>query len=158
MLKFWKRLMFYKGVFFVSMGTYVMSLWLMHFGKVHSIGPINVCNDFEANRYKIDDFRKHAKIVGFIWRHGTQKRYVARHMSHRCRHDCMIHVGISIRNIFKLFRSLYDFQFKCHGSNSGFHVLVTLTFDLSFIIIGSALIGDIAADTRTHIHIHKIPR
>ena len=36
------------------------------FYKVHSIGPINVCTNFEINRYKIDEFRKHAKIVCFI--------------------------------------------------------------------------------------------
>ena len=36
------------------------------FGKVHSIDPINVCTYFEINRYKIDEFRKHEKIVCFI--------------------------------------------------------------------------------------------
>ena len=33
---------------------------------IHSIGPINVCTDFEINRYKIDKFRKHAKIACFL--------------------------------------------------------------------------------------------
>ena len=28
--------------------------------------PINVCTDFEINRFKIDEFRKHAQIVCFI--------------------------------------------------------------------------------------------
>ena len=32
------------------------------FCKVHSIGQINVCINFEINMYKIDEFRKHAKI------------------------------------------------------------------------------------------------
>ena len=32
----------------------------MHFCKVHGIGAINV--NFEINRYKIDEFRKHANI------------------------------------------------------------------------------------------------
>ena len=36
------------------------------FCKVHSIGPINVCANCVINRYKIDEFRKHAKIVCFI--------------------------------------------------------------------------------------------
>ena len=36
------------------------------FCKVHSIGPINVCTNFEINWYKIDEFRKRAKIVCFI--------------------------------------------------------------------------------------------
>ena len=51
----------------------------MLFCKVHSIGPINVCTNFEINQYKIDEFRKHAKIVCFMWRHVTQKRYVVCH-------------------------------------------------------------------------------
>ena len=33
------------------------------FCKEHSIGPINVSTNFEINRYKIDEFRKHAKAV-----------------------------------------------------------------------------------------------
>ena len=40
---------------------------------------INVCTNFEINRYNVDEFRKYAKIVCFIWRHVTQKRYVVRH-------------------------------------------------------------------------------
>ena len=30
---------------------------------VHSIGTINVCIDFEINRYIIDEFRKHANVA-----------------------------------------------------------------------------------------------
>ena len=36
------------------------------FCNVHSIGPINVCRNFEINRYNIDEFRKHENIVCFI--------------------------------------------------------------------------------------------
>ena len=36
------------------------------FCKVHSIGPINVCTNFEINRYKIDEFRKHAKLGNIL--------------------------------------------------------------------------------------------
>ena len=47
---------------------------------LYSIGPINVCTDFEINRYKIDEVRKYAKKnMQFIWHHVTQKRYVMRH-------------------------------------------------------------------------------
>ena len=46
---------------------------------LYSIGPINVCTDFEINRYKIDEVRKYAKIV-FYLSHLTQKRYVMRHV------------------------------------------------------------------------------
>ena len=33
--------------------------------EVHSIGPIDLSTNFEINWYKIDKFRKHAKIVCF---------------------------------------------------------------------------------------------
>ena len=34
--------------------------------KVHSIGPVNECTNFEINRYKIDEFRKHENIACFM--------------------------------------------------------------------------------------------
>ena len=46
---------------------------------IYSIGQINVCTDFEINRFRIDEVRKYATIVYFIWRHVTQKRYIMRH-------------------------------------------------------------------------------
>ena len=33
---------------------------------LYSIGPINVCTDFEINRYKIEEVRKYAKIVFYL--------------------------------------------------------------------------------------------
>ena len=48
------------------------------FCKVHSIGPSNMCINFETNRLRIDDFRKSEKIVYFLWRHVAQKRDVVR--------------------------------------------------------------------------------
>ena len=36
------------------------------FCKVHIIGAINVCTNFEINRYKIDEFRRHAIIVYYL--------------------------------------------------------------------------------------------
>ena len=33
---------------------------------LYSIGPINVCTDFEINRYKIVEVRKYAKIVLYL--------------------------------------------------------------------------------------------
>ena len=45
--------------------------------KVHNIGPINVCTNFDINRYKLDEFRKPAKTC-FILCHVIQKRYVIR--------------------------------------------------------------------------------
>ena len=33
---------------------------------IHTIGPINMCTDFEINRYKLDEVRKYAKIVFYL--------------------------------------------------------------------------------------------
>ena len=49
-----------------------------NFGKVHSIGPIYVCTNFEINRYKIEEFRKHAKIVFYLTSRDA-KTVVVRH-------------------------------------------------------------------------------
>ena len=36
--------------------------------KIHSIGPSNMCINFEKNRLKIDDFRKSEKVVpGYVF-------------------------------------------------------------------------------------------
>ena len=37
----------------------------MHFLQCthYDIGPVNVCSNFEINRYKIDEFRKHTKML-----------------------------------------------------------------------------------------------
>ena len=40
---------------------------------------MKVCTNFEINRYKIYEFRKHANIVCFIGRHVKKKRYLVRH-------------------------------------------------------------------------------
>ena len=45
---------------------------------LYSIGPINVCTDFEINRYKIDEVRKYAKIVFYLTSRDA-KRYAMRH-------------------------------------------------------------------------------
>ena len=36
------------------------------FYMIYSTGQINVCTDFEINRFRIDEVRKYAKIVCFI--------------------------------------------------------------------------------------------
>ena len=99
--------------YLVAMETYVTLFWSMHFCKVHSIGPINVCTNFEINQYKIDEFRKRAKIVFYLtswWLYSSD--------------------GMFISNILLPTRSLYDFRFKSCGSNSGFNVFDDL--DLEF--------------------------
>ena len=64
---------------------------------IHSISAINVCTNFEINRYKFSvyEFRKHAKKSYFIWRHVTQTWYIIHHGAR------ILLIGISIRNILK---------------------------------------------------------
>ena len=79
------------------------------FCKVHSIGPINMCTNFEMNRYKIDTFRKHATIVCLLTsRDAKTVRW-------------MVLIGIFISNILQPTRNLNDFRFKSYGSSSGFN-------------------------------------
>ena len=68
------------------------------------MGLVNVCTNSEINHYKIDEFRKHVKIVCFydvtLRKNGTSSAIAA---------------GI-------LVIGLYDFRFKSYGSYSGFQV------------------------------------
>ena len=52
--------------YLVAMEIRVALLLLMQFFMLYSIGPINVCTDFEINPYKIDEVRKYAKIVFYL--------------------------------------------------------------------------------------------
>ena len=55
--------MLYNGVFGCHGNTcYVIFIGAI-FNMLYSIGPINVCTDFEINRYKIDEVRKYANIA-----------------------------------------------------------------------------------------------
>ena len=103
--------------YLVPMVIRVMLFVLVQFFYIiYSTGQINVCTDFEINRFRIDEVRKYATIVYFIWRHVTQKRYVVRHGDYD--------------TADRYLRSLYDFQFKSYGSNSGFRVFSDLDLDL----------------------------
>ena len=55
--------MLYNGVF----GCHGNTCYVIFIGAIlymfYSICPINVCTDFEINRYKIDEVRTYAKIV-----------------------------------------------------------------------------------------------
>ena len=58
--------MLYNGVFGCHGNTcYVIFIGAI-FYMIYSIGPMNVCTDFEINRYKIDEVRKYAKIVFYL--------------------------------------------------------------------------------------------
>ena len=91
---------------------------------LYSIGPINVCADFEINRYKIDEVRKYAKIAFYL----TSRD--AKTLRHASMGTTKLLIGILTRNILKPTRSLYDFRFKSYGSNSGFRVFGDLDLDL----------------------------
>ena len=73
--------MLYNGVF----GCHGNTCYVIFIGAIlymlYSIGPINVCTDFEINRYKIDEVRKYAKIAFyFIYLTSCDaKSYVMRH-------------------------------------------------------------------------------
>ena len=48
--------------YLVAMEIRVTLFLLVHICMNHNIGPINVCMDFEINRYKIEEFRKVQKL------------------------------------------------------------------------------------------------
>ena len=112
--------------YLVAMVIRVMLFVLVQFFLyiIYSTGQINVCTDFEINRFRIDEVRKYATIVYFIWRHVTQNgtSYVMG--------TTTLLIGILTRNILKPTRNLYEFRFKSYGSNSGFRVFSDLDLDL----------------------------
>ena len=93
--------MLYNGVFGCHGNTcYVIFIGAI-FYMLYSIGPNNVCTDFQINWYKIDEVRKYAKIVFYL-------------------------IYLTSRDAKNITRNLYDFRFKDYGSNSGFCVFVDL--------------------------------
>ena len=44
----------------------MLFLLVQFFYMIYSTGQINVCTDFEINRFRIDEVRKYATIVCFI--------------------------------------------------------------------------------------------
>ena len=53
--------------YLVAMDIRVMLFLLVRFlYDIYSTGQINVCTDFEINRFRIDEVRKYATIVCFI--------------------------------------------------------------------------------------------
>ena len=113
--------MLYNGVFGCHGNTCYVIFIDAIFYMLYSIGPINVCTDFEINPYKIDEVRKYAKIVFYLTPRDAK---TLRHAS------WTLLIGILTRNILKLTRSLYDFRFNSYGSNSGFRVFGDLDLDL----------------------------
>ena len=101
----------------------MLFLLVQLFYMIYSTGQINVCTDFEINRFRIDQVRKYATIVCFIWRHVTQKRYVVRHGDY----------DISDRYFDKEHFETNQKSLRIpesYGSNSGFRVFGDIDLDL----------------------------
>ena len=78
--------MVYYGVFGCNGNTcYVICIGAI-FYMLYSIGPINVCTDFEINRYKIDEVSKNAKIVFYLIYLTSRGAKMLRHASWGLRH------------------------------------------------------------------------
>ena len=76
--------MLYNGVFGCHGNTCTLFLLVQFF--IYYIGPINVCTDFEINRYKIDEVRKYAKIVFYLIYLTSGDAKTLRHASWGLRH------------------------------------------------------------------------
>ena len=77
--------MLHNGVF----GCHGNTCYVIFIGAIlymFSIGPINVCTDFEINRYKIDEVRKYAKIVLYLIYLTSRDAKTLRHASWGLRH------------------------------------------------------------------------
>ena len=78
--------MLYNGVF----GCHGNTCYLIFIGAIlymlYSIGPINVCTDFEINQYKIDEVRKYAKIMFYLIYLTSCDAKTLRHASWGLRH------------------------------------------------------------------------
>ena len=123
-LRFWKRPMLYNGVFGCHGNTcYVIFIGAI-FYIIYSTGQINVCTDFEINRFRIDEVRKYATMVYFIWRHVTQKRYVVRHG------DSDTSDRYFDKEHFETNQKSLRLPVQSYGSNSGFRVFGDLYLDL----------------------------
>ena len=87
--------------YLVAMVIRVMLFLLVQFFMMNSTGKINVCTDFEINRFRID----------VMWRKNATSCVMG---------TTTLLIDILTRNILKPTRGLYDFRFRSYGSNSGF--------------------------------------
>ena len=78
--------MLYNGVF----GCHGNTCHVIFIGAIcymlYSIGTINVCTDFEINRYKIDEVRKYANIAFYLIYLTSRDAKTLRHASWGLRH------------------------------------------------------------------------
>ena len=91
---------------------------------IHSIGPVNVCTNFEINRYKIDEVRKYAKIVFYLTsRDAKTVRRTSWGLDTYDRYFDQEHCEINPKSL-RLPVQIVVFMFS---------VTLTLTFDLRYI-------------------------
>ena len=123
-LRFWKRPMLYNGVFGCHGNTcYVIFIGAILY-MIYSTGNINVCTDFEINRFRID----------VMWRKNATSCVMG---------TATLLIDILTRNILKPTRSLYDFRFRSYGSNSGFRVFLDLDLWHMFFFFVTRIAHDV---------------
>ena len=112
--------MLYNGVF----GCHGNTCYVIFIGAIfymfYSICPINVCTDFEINRYKIDEVRTYAKIAFYLI-------YLT-----SCDAKTLRHASWGLDTSDRYFDKEYfetNQKFKSYGSNSGFRVFGDLDLD-----------------------------
>ena len=117
-------LCFIMGVFGCHGNTcYVIFIGAI-FYMIYSTGKINVCTDFEINRFRID----------VMWRKNATSCVMG---------IPTLMIDILTRNILKPTRGLYDFRFRSYGSNSGFRVFLDLDLWHMFFFFVTRIAHDI---------------
>ena len=137
--------MLYNGVFGCHGNTCYVNLIGAFFCMIHSMRvPIFIF--LEINRYKIDEFRKYAKIV-FIWRHVTQK--MLRRTSWGLRHQ-----KLWLKQWFSCFR--WPWPWPLNYVLFLAHALGMMYWNLHARLHKnqSSINGWYAADTHTHTYLH----
>ena len=111
--------MLYNGVF----GCHGNTCYVIFIGAIlymlYNTGQINVCTDFEINRFRIDEVRNMQQLYVLFdvtWRNNGTSYVMG---------TTTLLIGILTRNILKPTRSL-----KSYGSNSGFRVFGDIDLDL----------------------------
>ena len=78
--------MLYNGGIWLPWKYVLRYFYWCNFYMLYSIGPINVCTDFEINRYKIDEVRKYANIAFYLIYLTSRDAKTLRHASWGLRH------------------------------------------------------------------------
>ena len=134
--------MLYNGVF----GCHGNTCYVIFIGAIlymlYSIGPINVCTDFEINRYKIDEVRKYANIAFYLIYLTSRDAKTLRHASWGLRHFWEVfwqgtfwnQPEVSTTSGSKVMAQIVVFMYS---------VTLTLTFDLCSIFFITRIAHDV---------------